>query len=68
MAIVAKQRPQLRTLKLHAWENWTHGRRMAGTDVRLQEPLQVAGFSMTLASVLFGRESLREQHTLRDRV
>lgn len=39
---------------------------MAGTDARLQEPLEAPGVSITLASVLFGREGVREQDTRRD--
>lgn len=32
------------------------GEGAAGTDVRLQEPLEAPGVSMTLASALYGRE------------
>lgn len=39
------------------------GEGVAGTDVRLQEPLEAPGFSMTLASVLFGSERPRDHDT-----
>ena len=42
------------------------GEGMAGTDVRLQEPLEAPGVSMTLESALFGREEVRDLDTLRD--
>lgn len=39
------------------------GERVVGTDVILQEPLEAPGVSMTLESVLFGRESVGDQDT-----
>lgn len=39
------------------------GEGVAGTDVRLQETLEAPGVSMTLTSVLFGREAVRDQDT-----
>lgn len=50
----AKQRAQLRTLKLHAGKIGPRGGReegVAGTDVRLQGALEAPGVSMTLALV-----------------
>lgn len=39
------------------------GEGVAGTDVRLQEILAAPGVSATLALVLFGRETARDQDT-----
>lgn len=41
------------------------GERVAGTDVKLQELLGAPGVSMTLASVLFGRETPRDLNNRR---